>query len=157
MITLAPLERKNAELVADVSLRPDQLQFAGTVAEALAEPEDRFDLHMIQSAGSPVGIFKIDRLYGSDYPFAGSSDLGLRAVILDQRHQGKGLGKQAMAALKTYLPPLYPAAGNLWLTVNLKNPVAVAVYRAAGFTDSGEIWPHGDAGPQHIMSLPLSG
>ncbi|WP_171098463.1 GNAT family N-acetyltransferase [Ruegeria sp. HKCCD7255] len=155
MITLYPLDRNNADQVADIRLRPDQLKFAGTVAEALAEPADRFDLHQINAKGRAVGLFKIDRAYSTDYPFATEKDLGLRAVILDQRVQGRGYGTTAMQALRAYLPRLYPQAETLFLTVDLANPAAIAVYRKAGFVDTGEIWPHGDAGPQHILSLPL--
>nr|WP_254444281.1 MULTISPECIES: GNAT family protein [unclassified Ruegeria] len=136
-------------------MRPDQLKFAGTVAEALAEPADRFDLHQINAHGRAIGLFKIDRAYGTDYPFASKKDLGLRAVILDHRVQGKGYGTTAMQALRTYLPGLYPRAKTLYLTVNLANPAAIAVYRKAGFVDTGDIWPHGDAGQQHILSLAL--
>lgn len=155
MIALKPLNRDDADQVADIKLRPDQLKFAGTVAEALAEPTDRFDLHQILLNERPVGLFKIDRLYWRDYAFASENDLGLRAVILDNKVQGQGHGTLAMRELKAYLPDLYPKAHTLLLTVNLRNPTAISVYRRAGFIDTGDIWPHGEAGPQHIMSLPL--
>lgn len=156
MITLCPLDRNDADQVADLRVRPDQEQFAGTVAEALAEPAERFDLHMILKNADPIGIFKIDRQYARDYPFAAASDLGLRAVIMDHRVQGQGYGTAAMAALKTYLPTQYPKATNVVLTVNFRNRVAVHVYRQAGFVDTGEVWPHGQAGPQHIMKAALA-
>ncbi len=155
MITLAPLPRSAADQVAHIALHPDQLRFAGTVAEALAEPAHRFDLHRIDQSGQPVGLFKIDRHYAQDYPFAKVGDLGLRAVILDHRSQGRGLGKAAMGQLATYLPDHYPTAPALWLTVNLVNTPAIRTYLAAGFHDTGQTWPHGEAGPQHIMHLPL--
>ncbi len=155
MITLAPLDRKDTGRVAHIAARPDQFRFAGTVAEALTEPPERFDLHEIRKDETPVGIFKIDRAYGCSYPFAGPLDLGLRAVIVDAAMQGKGVGKAAMSALRRYLADRYPEFASVMLTVNLANPAALAVYRATGFEDTGEIWPHGDAGPQHIMRLGL--
>jgi RimJ/RimL family protein N-acetyltransferase len=155
VISLCPLHRAQAHLVAEISLRPDQLRFAGTVQEALDEPAERFDLHMIVYRQKPVGLFKIDRQYPLDYPFSTKGDLGLRAVILDHRVQGKGIGKAAMGELSAYLPEHYPDANTLWLTVNQVNPVAIATYLAAGFIDTGAIWPHGSAGPQHIMRLAL--
>ena len=60
-----------------------------------------------------------------------------------------------MVALKTYLPPRYPDRRRVWLTVNPDNPAAIAIYRKAGFTDTGEIWLHGRAGPQMIMFMSL--
>ena len=61
----------------------------------------------------------------------------------------------AIAGLKTYLLPRYPDRDRVWLTVNLANPAAIAVYRKAGFTDIGEIWLQGRAGPQMIMFMSL--
>jgi ribosomal protein S18 acetylase RimI-like enzyme len=151
VISLRPLKREEADLVADISLRPDQLQFAGTVQEALAEPAERFDLHLICQNDRPVGIFKIDRSYASDYPFAGVKDLGLRAVIIDHPAQGKGIGKAAMSKLADYLPTHYADAQKVWLTVNMTNPTAIATYQAAKFTSIDDIWHHGTAGPQYIM------
>ncbi|MEM1006305.1 MAG: GNAT family N-acetyltransferase [Pseudomonadota bacterium] len=155
MITLQPLDRSRPDLVEKITLHPDQIKFAGTVADALAEPADRFDLHQIRHATQAIGIFKIDKLYSQDYAFARVGDLGLRAVILDHCHQRQGFGTQAMRALSAYLPTYYPTADTLHLTVNLTNTTAIAVYIAAGFQDSGEIWPYGQAGPQKIMHLSL--
>jgi hypothetical protein len=35
------------------------------------------------------------------------------------------------------------------------NPGAIRAYLKGGFTDTGEVWPHGEAGPQHVMRLAL--
>ncbi len=155
MIALAPLSRAEAHRVTHIAPRPEQERFAGTVAEALAEPPERFDLHEIRAEDIPVGLFKIDRAYGRAYPFADRADLGLRALIVDAAQQGRGVGKAAMGALRGYLPARYPDFNSVMLTVNLANPAALAVYRAAGFRDTGEIWAHGEAGPQRVMRLTL--
>lgn len=155
MITLHPLARGDGARVAHIAVHPDQRKFSGTVAEALADDPDRVDLHMICRDGAPVGLFKVDRGYARDYPFAAPGDLGLRALMIDGPAQGGGLGKAAMSALHGYLPPLYPDTQVIWLTVNFKNPAARSVYLKSGFTETGEIWRGGKNGPQHVMRLAL--
>ncbi len=154
-VTLAPLGLAERDRVAHLTVRPDQLRFSGTVAEAFDTPQPDMDFHVILADGVAAGFFKIDRGYPVAYGFAEKGDLGLRAVIVDATRQGKGIGTAAMSALPAYLRPLYPQAPRLWLTVNLVNTVAIASYLKAGFVDTGAIWPHGDAGPQHIMRLAL--
>jgi RimJ/RimL family protein N-acetyltransferase len=156
-VTLIPLTQADRERVAHLRVHPDQQRFAGSVAEAFDAPQPDVDFHAILSEGIPVGFFKIDRSYPAAHGFAEAGDLGLRAVIVDMAAQGKGIGTAAMRALPAYLRDLYPEARRLWLTVNLQNPAAIASYRKGGFHDTGAIWPHGSAGPQHIMRLPLPG
>ena len=154
MISLHPLDRGDIDRVAHIKLRDDQLVFAGTVTDAVNTPPT-MDLHEIRKDDHAIGLFRIDRAYSESYNFAGPNDLGLRGVILDAREQGKGSGKAAMQALHGYVGAAYPQAQNLYLTVNFRNPAAYAVYGKAGFVDEGGVWPHGDAGPQHIMKLAL--
>ncbi|MDP0929664.1 GNAT family N-acetyltransferase [Paracoccus onubensis] len=155
MISLHPLNRQQADAVLHIAVRPDQEKFAGTVAAALAEPETTVDLHEIREHDHAVGLFKIDRAYHLAHDFAAPKDLGLRGMILDRNRQGRGLGSAAMTVLKTYLASRYPDRARVWLTVNMANPTAAAVYRKAGFTETGEIWLHGKAGPQMIMFMSL--
>lgn len=154
-ISLHPLDRRDADRVAHIAVRSDQERFAGTVDAALAEPEATVDLHEIRKGDRAVGLFKIDRAYHQRHDFAQADDLGLRGVILNHSQQGRGIGTAAMAALKGYLPPVYPGKARLWLTVNIANPAAIAAYRNAGFAETGDIWPHGNAGPQLIMFMRL--
>jgi ribosomal protein S18 acetylase RimI-like enzyme len=154
-VTLIPLALSDRERVAQLAVHPDQLRFAGTVAEAFDSPQKGVDFHAMLMGDIPVGFFKIDQTYPVEHGFAEPGDLGLRAVIVDAARQGQGIGTAAMRALPAYLGVHYPQARRLWLTVNLQNPAAIASYRKGGFQDTGAIWPHGNAGPQHIMRLSL--
>lgn len=155
MITLHPLARGDGARVAHIAVHPDQRRFARDVSFALAEPETT-DLHEIRRDGATVGLFKIDRDFARAFPFAAAGNLGLRGVIVDAPEQGRGTGSAAVAALASYLPPLYPDARWLWLTVNFSNPAARHIYRKAGFAETGEIWRGGRSGPAHVMRLALS-
>jgi RimJ/RimL family protein N-acetyltransferase len=50
---------------------------------------------------------------------------------------------------------MFPDAQRLALTVNVTNPVAVRVYRQAGFSDTGRQYLGGALGPQHVLVLDL--
>lgn len=154
MITLHPLDRGAGARVAHIAVPPDQRRFARGVAYALAAPAST-DLHEIRRDDAVVGLFRIDRAYARAFPFAAPGDLGLRGLIVDAPEQGRGTGSAAVAALGRYLPPLYPDARWLWLTVNFANPAARHICRKAGFTETGEIWRGGRAGPAHVMRLAL--
>nr|WP_246149681.1 GNAT family N-acetyltransferase [Tritonibacter litoralis] len=104
---------------------------------------------------TPVGVFKIDRRYHTSFTFAPVTDIGLRALIIDARVQGQGVGTAAMHRLAPHLAPLYPGANFVYLTVNFQNLTALSVYTRAGFENTGEVWLHGAAGPQAVMRLPL--
>ncbi|MBT8154204.1 GNAT family N-acetyltransferase [Epibacterium ulvae] len=160
MISLAPLERSQDHTVAHIAPFPDQILFVGTVEEIFREPPDRFDLHQIlmetaPGETTPVGVFKIDRHYHISFPVAPAGEIGMRALIIDSRVQGKGVGTAAMRALAPYLAPLYPQASFVYLTVNFRNLGALSVYAKAGFENTGDTWPHGAAGPQAVMRHPL--
>ncbi|KIC30271.1 GNAT family N-acetyltransferase [Leisingera sp. ANG-M6] len=154
-IALRPVARSEFDLVSRIEVEPDQIRFSGTVAQAFEEDEDGVDFHAILDGTRAVGFFKTDRLYHETYDFAEANTLGLRGFMIDRRAQGKGYATAAVAALKTYLPAQYPDRPAVVLTVNLQNPAAVRCYLKGGFQDTGGIYPHGLAGPQHILRMAL--
>lgn len=156
-LTLRPVARREFDLVSHIQVAPDQVRFSGTVAQAFEENEEGVDFHAILNGSGATGFFKIDRLYHETYSFAAPEDLGLRAFMINRGEQGKGLATAAVAALKTYLPAHYPGHSAVMLTVNLQNPGAIRCYLKGGFQDTGDIHPHGLAGPQHILRLELRG
>ncbi|MBE1282575.1 MAG: GNAT family N-acetyltransferase [Rhodobacteraceae bacterium] len=155
-LSLFPVGSDEFEKVSSVQVTPDQIRFSGTVLDAFDDAEEGVDFHGIGLGDLAVGFFKIDRFYASRFPFVECSELGLRAFMVDRDQQGKGLATDTVRALPGYLRQLYPNATALVLTVNLANPGAIACYLKGGFADTGEIWPHGSAGPQHIMRMTLA-
>lgn len=156
VVALCPIAPLEKEPFLSIAVLPDQIKFSGTVAEAFGSAEEGIDFHGIWLGDQPVGFFKIDRLYHSRYPFAHDTDLGLRAFMIDAGHQGQGLARRAVEALGPYIAKHYPDATAVVLTVNMANPGAIRCYLKGGFADTGETWPHGEAGPQHIMRMDLT-
>ena len=155
-LRLEPLAADEQSRVAHIAVAEEQRVFSGTVAEAFARTSDGVDFHVILSEDQPVGFFKIDTGYPETHPFAPQGSLGLRAFMVDHRMQGQGIATGAVALLPAYLATRYTGAETLFLTVNKRNPGAIRAYLKGGFTDTGQEWLGGDAGPQHIMHLPIS-
>ncbi|TRW98301.1 GNAT family N-acetyltransferase [Paracoccus sp. M683] len=155
MITLAPLAKGDPTPVAHIRVAPAQEPFCGTIAGHFAADEPLVDFHRILRDGQAVGFFKLDRGYAERLDYALPGDLGVRGVMVDLAEQGRGTGTAAMAALAEYVPPRYPQARALILTVNMINPAAIASYRKAGFVDTGKLCHSGSIGPQHIMRMML--
>ncbi len=154
-IGFVPIGPDEYDRVSHLIVAPDQIRFSGTVHEAFRTPEDGIDFHAITAANRIVGFFKIDRLYSGRIALARPAELGLRAFLIDLASQGKGLGTQAVRAIAPYLRQSYPHAPALVLTVNVVNPIARAAYLKGGFEDTGQIWRHGQAGPQNFLRMPL--
>lgn len=155
-VTLAPLTPDLADAACALQVAPEQVVFSGQPVDFITTPAPQMDPHVILADDRLVGFFRIDRDYAPRHDFAKAGDLGLRSVIVDRAHQGRGIGSAMVRALPAYLATHYPAATELWLTVNLRNPGARKSYLNGGFTDTGAQYLGGDAGPQHIMHLALT-
>lgn len=157
MISLVPVPPDQKALVAHLKVAPWQELFVRDGAFAAAETDPALDLYAVELAGEVVGMFKLDRTY-ADAPrhdFAQAGDLGLRGVLVDAGHQGKGIGRALLAALPDLVRNGYPQARRLVLTVNCQNHAARKAYLSAGWQDYGTLYLGGDAGPQHVLMLPL--
>ncbi len=148
-ITLSPVPPQRLHELTDLRQLPGQ--YANDGAVMILDDTPGLSFHAIHDETGLVGMFKLDPRYPERHPFAVDSDLVLRGVLIDARHQGRGLGTRAMAALPAYAAAQYPDKNRLVLTVNLLNPAAYASYRKAGFRDEGEIFTGGSRGPQHIL------
>lgn len=155
MITLAPLPAGRADLIADLSLPPEQHQFSDPPAIAYDQAEGRRDGHVIRLGDQIVGFFGIDPDYPDVHDFATPGSIGLRMFSVDQHYQGRGIASATCGQLKTYLAHQYPGAPAVYLTVNHRNQGAKRAYLNGGFTDTGADYLLGGSGPQHIMRLDL--
>ena len=155
-VTLAPYAADQRDAVCALAVAPEQVVFSGQPVDFVTRPDADMDIHVIHADDTLVGFFRIDLDYARVHDFARPGDLGLRSVIVDRRHQGRGIGSAMIRALPAYLAMHYPQATDLYLTVNLRNPGARKSYLNGGFTDTGAHYLGGDAGPQHIMHMALA-
>ena len=83
-------------------------------------------------------------------PYAQAS-VGLRAFLVDQRFQRRGLGLRAARELCADLRLRHPSRRVVLLAVHARNRAGIATYRKAGFVDTGTWLAGGRAGPQQLM------
>jgi diamine N-acetyltransferase len=70
--------------------------------------------------------------------------------FIDQRHQGRGYGRQALAAFIDHVRNMHPACCSISLTVHPENIRARRLYTNAGFITTGE-WSLGE--PVYHLAL----
>lgn len=144
--------------VRHLRVADDQTRFVGDTAFNLGDTlrDPMSEAMAVYADDEVVGFYRLDfapnAVVGRSL---GAPAVGLRAFVIDHRRQGRGYGARAMRACCEDLRRRHPDRALLVLTVNLSNPVAIAAYLRAGFTDTGELFHGGSAGPQHIMLLSL--
>ena len=88
----------------------------------------------------PVGfaLFGYGRMEGD--PEVARDSYVLCRFMIDQRYQGRGLGKRGLQICLDYLRT-YPCgpAKQVWLSYEPENTVARALYHGAGFRENGEM------------------
>ncbi|EAR07680.1 GNAT family N-acetyltransferase [Reinekea blandensis] len=150
-----PYQPDDRDALLNLAVHDEQIPFVGHMADLLAANSATRHPFVLETNGTLVGFFHIDTGYADEYDFAHAGDVGLRAFLIDHRHQGNGFGRQTMTHLPRLMQTHFPHAKRLVLTVNCKNPTAYQLYCRNGFIDDGELYHGGAAGPQHVLRMPL--
>jgi RimJ/RimL family protein N-acetyltransferase len=135
-----------------------QRDFVGRIADLLADAQSRPSCEpmAILLGAESIGFYCIETvarcIVGRDFE---EPALGLRGFFLAAQWQGQGLGAQALQLLLADLAARHPQARLLVLTVGECNRAALALYRRAGFVDSGERYHGGRSGPQLLLRRAL--
>ncbi|MCS0402581.1 GNAT family N-acetyltransferase [Vibrio diabolicus] len=156
MITIEKYSPERHEQTCELSVLEDQSQFTvADVGEMLTRLEPTELPHLILADDDVVGFFLFDAAYSEKYDFCPKNSLGVRALLVDHRHQGKGIAKQAIQQFADFAKRHYPEFEALYLTVNCRNIPTYQCYLKSGFEDTNELYHGGPVGPQHIMRQPL--
>lgn len=88
----------------------------------------------------PFGIYNDDEMVGYvmviyDYDMP---EYDIWHMMIDENYQGKGYGKEALKQILSYIGT-HPFGNShrVTLTCNMKNDVALALYRRMGFVETG--------------------
>lgn len=135
------LNSEQQQSVLALHIPPEQIEFAGTMAQAVAVGEgaslDEVAGLAVLHAEAPVGFVVLCR--GSRLPaWAPTGAVALRAMRIDSREQGKGHGRHALALVETWLAEHWPVCPLLALCVDDQNLAARRAYEVAGFTEYTE-------------------
>lgn len=160
-IHVAPITPTLAAGVRALRVTPEQYSFVGDILFNLidAEQDPRSDAMAILAGDEVVGFYRLDYAPTIVAWKPVPASVGLRAFLIDRKHQGHGFGARAVMACCADLRRRHPERKLLALNVNCCNRSAIRAYRKAGFVDTGELYFGGKAGPQHLMlcSLEASG
>lgn len=143
---LRKADLSNVWALTALSVAPEQKGFVASNAESL------FEAYATQSSGYPAmafGLYEGDEpvgfaLFGYGHmegdPEVAQDSYVLCRFMIDQRYQGRGLGKRGLQICLDYLRT-YPCgpAKQVWLSYEPENTVARALYHGAGFRENGEM------------------
>ncbi len=152
MITIEKLTSARREEACSLSVKAGQEQFTvDNIREFLPTLPETKVPHIILDDDLVVGFFLFDAAYASEYDFCPEKSLGVRALLIDQRYQGRGIAGKAISQMGEFSQTNYPEFSALYLTVNCRNVAAYECYRKYGFEDTKQRYEGGPVGPQHIM------
>ena len=143
--------------VAALQISAAQLEFAGPVARSVAaceagDPADVAGL-AIRADDDIVGWVVLKR--GAAAPdWVGADAAVVSGLRIDARHQGRGFGGAALAALAEWVARHWPQAALLTLRVDDGNAAGIRAYEKAGWVEAGERRV-GRVGVERTMSLQL--
>jgi len=150
MVELQKISWDNWEACAKLEVHDDQKGFVASNLHSLAQcyvaqldadryPPMAFAMH---SNGAVVGFvlmyYNIDNMYDD-----GTFDLPYYAIsrfMIDKNHQGKGLGKAAMAAVLEHLRTMpHGLAAAVYISYTPENGLARGLYKSFGFVETGQV------------------
>jgi RimJ/RimL family protein N-acetyltransferase len=153
-VHVAPVMPSMCSAVRALQVGPGQAAYAGDAAFNLASAQDdpQSEAMAVLADDRVVGFYRLDfarnAIIGREL---GAPSVGLRAFLIDARQQARGIGQRAAVAMCEDVRQRHQDRRLLLLLVHCRNLAGIAVYRKAGFIDTGELFGGGRAGPQHLM------
>ncbi len=134
-LAIKPIDETNIQAVTELTIKAEQQSFIETVQQCLDEAK-------IVKEWRPVAIYVEDEVVGfAMYGSFGPSELTwIDRLLIDQKHQGKGYGKQAMKLLISRVFEEYNV-NVIHLSIVPTNTFAYQFYTSIGFEDMNEIDP----------------
>jgi len=160
MVTLIPVNAKNVWELLALRVRDDQKTFVASNEISIIEAYTTMTANGhafpfgIYDDETPVGFvmigFDTDD-YWTDAPAVAKGNYNIWRLMIDKQHQHKGYGKKALTLALDFIRT-FPCgkADFCWLSYEPENDTARTLYRAFGFTETGE-----RDGDEVIAVLPL--
>ena len=140
-LTFEPITEKNKQEALNLKLLPEQIGFIESVEECLDEADHLSDWR-------PYAIYAEDHIvgftmYGKIKEARWGERVWLDRLLIDQKYQGKGYGKQSVLTLSKKLFEEYPVE-QIYLSVYDDNKGAIHLYQECGFKFNNEIDTKGE-------------
>jgi len=155
-ITLTPYIPEHLHQLSQFYLPNTQTPFSALPEESLKYCREDCDRHpfVILADGIPVGFFVLHIGENTDPFTSDKKAILLRGFLVDQKHQGKGIGKKALQILPEFAKGIFPNKDSIILAVDVMNVNAKTLYAKSGFQDTG-IQKEGRSGLMEIMEYSL--
>ena len=127
--------------------------FEGSIASREAEAPYGTQALVLHDRENVVGLVLLRRPPVSP-DWAEADMVTLHGFKIDHRHQGRGLGRRAFAAIIDHARARWPDARRLALSVDAGNTAALTLYQSFGMDDTGPIFD-GRIGKEHRLTLAL--
>ncbi|WP_377645360.1 GNAT family N-acetyltransferase [Oryzobacter terrae] len=126
------MDAANRDAVAALTVTVEQSRF-------VASPTHYLTLCAAEGVWHPLAVYEHDAVVGFLMWAVDEDDAScwLGGVIIDARHQGRGLGRAAVIAVLDVLTDHATSAG-FALSYEPDNHSAAGLYRALGFVETGE-------------------
>ena len=132
MIVLKPITPDNYASALDLQVTAEQEKFVGPVMKSLADAfiHTGAEVRMACDDDLPVGFVLI-------FPFEldGEPVVNIVRFLIDHRYQGRGLGRESLAATLDWIRSISPRPQRVRISTLPDNAVALALYRSSGFVD----------------------
>ena len=149
MVELRKVDAKNIWEIVKLSVREDQMPFVASNTVSILEAYVSVTAGQvalpfgIYEGGLPVGFLMLSYDWRDEEekpPAVSAGNYCIWRFMIDRHSQGRGLGRQALAAALDYMEESRPCgdAEACWLSYEPENTVARALYYAAGFRENGE-------------------
>ena len=132
------IDSSNEDIVRKIKIKRGQENYIETVDECLSEAKIYPEWH-------PVAIYEGENMvgfamYGS---FGPNKDTWIDRIMIDEKYQGKGLGRIAMQKLIDIVSKEY-GVSVIYLSIVEENEAAYRLYKSLGFDYINEKDPNGE-------------
>jgi RimJ/RimL family protein N-acetyltransferase len=120
-------------------LPEEQLNYTSMPLEAVAKSQieaERFPIVILQNL-VPAGFFVLHGWEGVKEYSENKDAILVRAYSINTPHQGKGMAKESLRLLPSFVRKHFPDKNEIILAVNQSNIIAQNVYKKGGFIDKG--------------------
>ena len=144
-VQLKMVTRENWEEALRLKVNEEQNRFVPSVAVSLAKvyiKPDGEDVNYI-----PFAIYDHMKMVGfimHAYEEKTSDMYWINGFLIDEKYQGKGYGKAALAKMVTWIQDRFPQCKEIRLTVYKENQHAQNLYKSYGFQPTGAVYGEED-------------
>ncbi|UJF15911.1 GNAT family N-acetyltransferase [Jeotgalibaca sp. MA1X17-3] len=137
-VYMKDIDDTNESTVRNIRIKPGQEKYIESVDECLAEAKEIQEFHPVAicSEEDIVGF----AMYGS---FGPDKDTWIDRIMIDEKFQGKGLGRKAMLNLIDIVQKEYDI-NEIYLSIIEGNEAAQHLYNSIGFVFTNEKDPNGE-------------